>query len=512
MKTRPLRPEQELLLLCVSALPDGASHSSRIHELLASGISWSQLLAWAARNEIVPAVYRRLSHFEEKIPPFALAILRNRCARIASWNLALASELLVVLRHLKRNGIQAAAFKGPALAVALYSQLGLRHCRDLDVLIEAERVWDTVRILEAAGYLVNAEFPRQPERKWLKAYKDVALRNPVTGVYVELHWAVCEPAFDPKVHASHLWRQSETVTLLGEPVPFPAPDALLFLLAIHGMRHYWNSLKWISDIDRCLTNYSARDWNPAIHIADRLGRRRTLLLPLKLCQSLMGTPLPAGIFSLMDEEADLSWLVGQISDDLFKELRRFSVSDESLLESLKAAESDISKKLFRARAKDSWADRLRYVALLIRQFLEPDALDKQSAVAKVFLVSASLLMLAGSLVAAVLFMRAKSRVVPDENFNSAGFRDLKLPFTISCATSSSDAAPVYVALRGRNRKELNDLSSERRMLAVEKGSPVRMSRFGQVVGVKVEGGAHAGAICFVPPDVVSVIHKHAVHQ
>jgi hypothetical protein len=117
--------------------------------------------------------------------------------------------------------------------------------------------------------------------------------------------------------------------------------------------------------------------------------------------------------------------------------------------------------------------------------------------------------LGGGLVAAFLFARSTSRVATYQGFDSVGFLDLKLPFTIPCATDSSDAAPVYVALRARDRKALKQLFSERKMLAVEKGAPVRMVRFGGVAGVKIEGGAHAGAICFVPPDVVPVIRKHA---
>lgn len=118
-------------------------------------------------------------------------------------------------------------------------------------------------------------------------------------------------------------------------------------------------------------------------------------------------------------------------------------------------------------------------------------------------------MLAGVLVAAFLFARSRSRIAPDQEFNSAGFLDLNLPFTIPCATASSDAAPVYIALRSRDRKALKMLFSERRILAVEKGVPVRMARFGGVAGVKIKSGAHAGAICFVPSDVVPVIRKHA---
>ncbi len=115
---------------------------------------------------------------------------------------------------------------------------------------------------------------------------------------------------------------------------------------------------------------------------------------------------------------------------------------------------------------------------------------------------------AGALLA-LLYTHSKFRQAPDRNFGSAGFLALNLPFTIPCATTSDDAAPVYLALRTRDRRALKQLFSERRMLAVQKGSPVRMSRFGRVVGVKVEGGVHAGTICFVPPDVVPVIHNHA---
>ncbi len=130
------------------------------------------------------------------------------------------------------------------------------------------------------------------------------------------------------------------------------------------------------------------------------------------------------------------------------------------------------------------------------------------APAKILLLCVSVLVLGGALVAAFLFARSRSRNAHDQEF-TAGFLDLNLPFTIPCAAASSDAATVYLALRARDRKALRQLFSESRMLAVEKGVPVRMARFGGVAGIKIEGGAHVGATCFVPPDVVPVIRKHA---
>ncbi len=122
------------------------------------------------------------------------------------------------------------------------------------------------------------------------------------------------------------------------------------------------------------------------------------------------------------------------------------------------------------------------------------------------LVSALLLALA--LATLFLLVHSKSGDSPDRTLDAAGFLSFDLPFTIPCATASSDAGPVYLALHTRNRQALKQLFSEQRMLAIEKGSPVTMSRFGTVIGVKVESGAHAGIICFVPPDVVPVIRKH----
>jgi len=97
-------------------------------------------------------------------------------------------------------------------------------------------------------------------------------------------------------------------------------------------------------------------------------------------------------------------------------------------------------------------------------------------------------------------------------FNQVLNRQLQLPFTIPCATKSEDAAPVYVALRTRNRQALRNLSADKRMMAVGKGTQVKISSFGAVAMVAIEGGPSKGDVCFVRSDIVPVILQHSASR
>jgi hypothetical protein len=59
---------------------------------------------------------------------------------ITHYNLFLEKELLTLLDTFKANNIMAVPFKGPLLAVAIYGDMLLRECGDLDFLIKRKDV------------------------------------------------------------------------------------------------------------------------------------------------------------------------------------------------------------------------------------------------------------------------------------------------------------------------------------------------------------------------------------
>lgn len=364
--------EHDALLACVrSELTTTLDRALRT----VTNVNWNTFCNIAQRNEVIPLIQARLERLGP-VPASVSDTIGRKSRIIASWNLRLASELIEILKLFWENGIRAVCYKGPALAVDLYGALSSRHCRDLDLLINRKDVLLAVKLLHQSGYQTAS--PEQPinGREILLSYKDIVLEHPASGVCVELHWAVCEPQFDPRLHAQELWNRTRVVTMLGAPVVVPAPEDLLFLLSIHGLRHYWNCLKWLCDIDRLVETFPELDWDGALQIAERFDRRRAVLLPLEVVRQLFGTSLPDKIQRIAAKERGLGALTRQVFGNLFTdEGEPLSSEDAPLLLSQPAAEMDISKKLFRVRSKDCVRDRIRLLFELIRDFLQPDKQD-----------------------------------------------------------------------------------------------------------------------------------------
>lgn len=87
---------------------------------------------------------------------------------------------------------------------------------------------------------------------------------------------------------------------------------------------------------------------------------------------------------------------------------------------------------------------------------------------------------------------------------------VRLPFTIPCAVTSSDAGPVYAALRKRDRNGLKELFANKKFVAVKRGLEVRIANFGAVSMIVVEARPPDQlGVCFVPASVVPAIRQHA---
>jgi len=370
MQPMPLATEEKLLIHCVSNFDTPAD--SELSKILENRIAWDRFLVLAERNEVVSLVYTSLNPFRARIPANVVKTIQLQCESIAAWNLCLAVELVSLWQLFQKNGIRAIPYKGPALAVGLYSQLSLRHCRDLDLFVDRNQISEAAQLMESRGY-------QKVSAPWARSEKDLVLQEPLTGIHVELHWAVCELEFDPELHRTTLWSRRNTVQLLDTPLPIPGPEEMLFLLAVHGMRHSWNCLKWSCDVRQLLKTYPELNWDAALHLADRFSRRRTLLLPLEVVQSVLRVSLPPATRLLVDNDPSLSILAKQISHHLFADNPDLlPAREDSLLSCREAAEADVVRKVFRLRSKDRLTQRFAFCLKLVWDFLQPDANDLNS--------------------------------------------------------------------------------------------------------------------------------------
>lgn len=283
----------ELLRGCARLwLEPGAQR--RLVELLAEGPDWAWLLDLAEFHGLIPLLAR---HLGEPVPRAVRVDLWAREEANRRRNRAMAAELLRLLALLEAAGVPAIPFKGPALAVAVYGDLGLRQFDDLDLLLRPGHVEPALAVLEGQGYALDLPLPTAARAALLQSMAGyhLELSHPGTGQKVELHWktdaefpveALDDPAW---------WAGLPTVDLDGSPVRGLAAPDLLLILCLHGSKHHWGSLGWLVDVAELLRQQPALDWDGIVVRARRLGAWRRFALGLHLAADLLDAPLPAAV-------------------------------------------------------------------------------------------------------------------------------------------------------------------------------------------------------------------------
>jgi len=135
---------------------------------------------------------------------------------------------------------------------------------------------------------------------------------------VELHWAITSQTFPFRLDPASLWENIATVSLEGAPVHNLSPEDLLLVLCVHGAKHHWGKLMWISDIAAALRTYSSRiDWPRLTQRADGLGGARMLFLGLLSARDLLGAKLPNEILQRSQGDSTLAYLAAEVRSRLF---------------------------------------------------------------------------------------------------------------------------------------------------------------------------------------------------
>jgi hypothetical protein len=255
--------------------------------------------------------------------------------------------------------------------MAFHGSLALRQIADLDFFIEKRQAGQVFSLLIDRGYVLAGKFKAMSSEEIRLDHKDIELIHPETGISLELHWSACEPWFDQRLSRLNLWEPSSTTTLLNRAIPLPSPEDMVFLLALHGLRHRWESLKWICDIDAMIHAFPAMDWAAVLFRAAKLSRKRMVLLPLALVERLFGTRLPACVVKAIGEDATVSVLAGQLVE------QHLADDGGGLASSKNAVYELISREAVRLRSRENFADRFRLVASLLFNLFRPTVNDRR---------------------------------------------------------------------------------------------------------------------------------------
>ncbi len=244
------RPEFQLAVAC-AAWPPTEDQNQAIRKAVAAGIDWDLFTQITDYNRIGGIAEAALRRAGSAVPSAVLQQARD----IAIAALRSAGETYQLQQSFAACRIPVAFLKGAAVAHTAFSNLSLRHSKDIDLLVAPEDVPAAWSVMENCGYhrifpplgLTNEEIERF--RRWSK---DSGFYHPDKRVCVELHWRLTSRAGlfetpDPTQWDSVEIAKDRAITTLSNSDQF-------IYLCIHGTTHAWKRLKWLADIGALLNH------------------------------------------------------------------------------------------------------------------------------------------------------------------------------------------------------------------------------------------------------------------
>lgn len=346
--TDPLTAEFQLLLSCARIRTDPEA-SQQLPVDLAGPIDWSAFGRAARLHGLLPLAYRMLANASPHVvPPHVLQQFRKSYIQNSQRNLYLTAELLRILKLLETQGISVISYKGPTLAAAMYGDLSMRQFGDIDLIVRPDDLTQLYRILLLQGYRPDLDLKPGMEGALIRAGREMPFHHPDTGVAVELQWLITPSYFSVPLQMERLWDRRRPVQLSGKVVQSLAPEDLLVILCVHGTKHLWERISWIRDIAQIISACPELDWEVVFRHASQLASRRMLGLGIVLAELLIGVRLPDAVA----RRAKADPVVEQLAEIVYRRL----------LTSIERVPGIISDPLFHLRARERWADRLRYGA------------------------------------------------------------------------------------------------------------------------------------------------------
>ncbi|MBA4070296.1 MAG: hypothetical protein C0497_00410 [Gemmatimonas sp.] len=285
MTTR-VSPELQFVLAAVRR--DAAAAEARVRA--AGAVSdWDAVVSLAERREAEWWVWRALP--AAGVPEAARDQLGAAVRALARQSLAGVRELLALVRALEDAGVTVVAYKGPALAADVHGDVGARRFTDLDLLVSERDRARARAALRAIGYSSPGGYSEREER-FFSAWEGVLHFSAEHALLpVELHWRVQAPRYGAPQDPASILESARRCDLGAGSVLVPAMETQAVLLALHGVKHAWTSMLWVTDFARAVDR-DGFDWVRFEAETARWGVRRAVHDALLVAHDLLSLAVP----------------------------------------------------------------------------------------------------------------------------------------------------------------------------------------------------------------------------
>ena len=259
-------------------------------------VDFSKLLNIARDNNVSQRLYTLLREHHD-MPHGFMVEIRKDYFSTAARNTLIYSAFKNVIEAFNKNGIDAIAMKGIALAELIYQDIGLRGMSDVDLLIRKEDIKRANDALEDMGYYA-VDLSRFDGSDNYLTTCDYRSENPLHPSF-HVHWHIVNstiPApYLSKINMDEIWRDAVQVMIADVPALTMSPHHFLIHLSEHAMRvtHSASKLIYLVDIKALAERYKdTLDWHKVVETSKNYGLDKFVYNILSFCKMNIAFDVP----------------------------------------------------------------------------------------------------------------------------------------------------------------------------------------------------------------------------
>jgi len=193
-------------------------------------------------------------------------------------NLFDGQETSYILDFFKQNNIPALPYKGQLFLEYLYQNRPLRESCDIDIIVQPENLYESLKLLLADGYKlsIKGELTYTLFKEIYRFYgREVGLDKKTKvgkDVHIDFHWGINESFHEYPIGVDDFFKEAELNDFNKKEVLVPSINTIFkMLLNHHGGRGCWLRLKDMCDLIVFRKSYLQFETSQMVEIAQKMG-------------------------------------------------------------------------------------------------------------------------------------------------------------------------------------------------------------------------------------------------
>jgi hypothetical protein len=196
-----------------------------------------------------------------------------------------------------------------------YGEMSLRQAGDIDMLIHGRDFAQARLLLESLGYEMTPRLTSAQLTSHLSNHCEIQFMRDGWFTVIDLHWDLAPRSFVFGLKADEVMSRLQTVSLAGSSVETFGAEDLLLYQAMHGAKHLWRRLEWISSLAESVRATPAIDWDVLVNRAANAHATRILALGLRLVEQFSDVPVP--VVGSIDKDSAMHRMAAGIHAQIF---------------------------------------------------------------------------------------------------------------------------------------------------------------------------------------------------